>query len=144
MENASKALIIAGAILLSIVLITLGVLIIGRGQEAVDQTNIDDQVISSWNQKFLQYEGSNVTGTTVNTMINAVLSANVTSNNNGQKERLITITPGSTGGNNITVNNAGGGTSQVTKKATPTAKYSVTTSIDTTTGYINKITVTAK
>ena len=57
MENASKALIIAGAILLSIVLITLGVLIIGRGQEAIDQTNIDDQVLSTWNQKWTKYEG---------------------------------------------------------------------------------------
>lgn len=33
MENASKALIIAGAILISIVLITLGVVILGQGQE---------------------------------------------------------------------------------------------------------------
>ena len=39
MENASKALIIAGAILISIVLITLGVVILGQGQEVVNSSN---------------------------------------------------------------------------------------------------------
>lgn len=47
MENASKALIIAGAILISIVLITLGVVILGQGQEVVNSSNMDAQAISS-------------------------------------------------------------------------------------------------
>ena len=143
MENASKALIIAGAILLSIVLITLGVIIIGRGQDAVDQASIDDQVISTWNQKFSQYEGSDVSGSTVNTLINAVLSANATSNANGQSEKLIQIVPNGTK-NKISVSPSDGATQQVTTKAKPTAKYEVKTQIDTTTGYINKIQITGK
>ena len=92
MENASKALIIAGAILLSIVLITLGVVIIGRGQEAVDKANIDDQVVSTWNQKFTSYAGDSVRGTDVNILINAVLSSNATNKNAGDTDKLIKIT----------------------------------------------------
>ncbi|MBR0490620.1 MAG: hypothetical protein IJJ82_01045 [Clostridia bacterium] len=91
MENASKALIIAGAILLSIVLITLGVLIIGRGQDAIDSTNIDDQVLSTWNQKFTQYEGNGVNGSTVNTLLNSIISSNSIANSNGEKEKVITL-----------------------------------------------------
>lgn len=89
MENASKALIIAGAILLSIVLITLGVLVIGRGQDAIEQTNIDDQVVSTWNQKWTKYEGTSVSGTTVNNLINEVISSNKV--NKDQKEKVIYI-----------------------------------------------------
>ena len=98
MENASKALIIAGAILLSIVLITLGVVIIGRGQETVDQANIDDQVISTWNQKWTQYEGKAITGTNLNNLLNSIISSNATAVKNGEKEKVIILDNASTGG----------------------------------------------
>ena len=77
MENASKALIIAGAILISIVLITLGVVILGQGQEVVNSSNIDDTAIQSFNQKFTQYEGTNVTGSRVNALLDTVRSHNL-------------------------------------------------------------------
>lgn len=143
MENASKALIIAGAILLAIVLITLGVVIIGRGQSAVEDASIDDQVISTWNQKFTQYEGEDVSGSTVNILINAVLSANATNNANGQTSKLIQLIPAGTK-NKIVVSPTSGATQQVTTKAKPAAKYSVKTQIDTTTGYVTKIQIEGK
>ena len=92
MENASKALIIAGAILISIVLITLGVVILGQGQEVVNSSNMDAQAISSFNSQFTQYEGDSVTGSRVNTLINAVISSNTVSNRDGEVNKLINIT----------------------------------------------------
>ena len=119
MENASKALIIAGAILLSIVLITLGVLIIGRGQDAIDQTNIDDQVVSAWNQKWTKYEGDKVSGTTVNNLINEVLSSNALAVKNGEIEKVIRFYPIST--SDIIIKN---GYEWMTEGSTTIFKYS--------------------
>jgi len=42
MENASKALIIAGAILLSILLIGLGMMVYSKAKGTLDDTGIDD------------------------------------------------------------------------------------------------------
>lgn len=156
MENASKALIIAGAILLSIVLITLGVVIIGRGQETVDQANIDDQVVSTWNQKWTKYEGDSVSGTTVNTLINEVISSNKVVTGKGETEKVIGIEigakdTGSVANNRIAVsgglqleqgngNPASGGAELCTIYAKANGKYSVTTAINKS-GYIYKFTI---
>lgn len=138
MENASKALIIAGAILLSIVLITLGVLIIGRGQEAIDKANIDDQVVSTWNQKFSQYAGNSVRGSDVNTLINSILSSNAVCKKNGETEKLITIT-GSSADIAATDDSTNTYTQSCTK-ATPGKKYVVTVSYGNE-GYITGVTI---
>ena len=45
MENASKALIIAGAILLSILLITLGIMIFGQAQDTVNNSGMSQAEI---------------------------------------------------------------------------------------------------
>lgn len=59
MENASKALIIAGAILLSIAIIGIGMFVYqsvsGTIQDAADMS---EQEISAYNQDFTTYEGS--------------------------------------------------------------------------------------
>lgn len=75
MENASKALIIAGAILLSILLISLGIMIFTQAQDVVSGSGMTEAEISSFNQKFSKYEG-NMKGTMVKSLIGEVLSAN--------------------------------------------------------------------
>lgn len=57
MENASKALIIAGAILLSILIIGLGMLIFTQAKNAIGNTGLDQQKVLAYNQAFLDYEG---------------------------------------------------------------------------------------
>ena len=76
MENASKALIIAGAILLAIVIISLGLIVINNVRETTDTTNLTEQEIQSFNAKFIPYEGNNVSGSRVNTLIQQVISTN--------------------------------------------------------------------
>lgn len=77
MENASKALIIAGAILLSILIISLGIMIFNQAKGAMDTSSIDELELQQFNSKFTQYAGDNVRGSTVNTMLNAVVANNM-------------------------------------------------------------------
>lgn len=58
MENASKALIIAGAILLSILIIGLGMFIFQQAQGVMGQVNMDKQAMDVYNAEFEQYEGT--------------------------------------------------------------------------------------
>lgn len=58
MENASKALIIAGAILLSILIIGLGMYIYTQASGAMDGANLDSEKANAYNAEFKQYEGT--------------------------------------------------------------------------------------
>lgn len=86
MENASKALIIAGAILLSILLISLGIFIFSQAQDTLDSVNMDEQEIQAFNNKFTPYEGDRVRGSQVNALAQAVLSNNQSAKNNGETD----------------------------------------------------------
>ncbi len=76
MENASKALIIAGAILLSILIIGLGMMIYNQAMSAVEDTGLDAQRISTYNSEFDAYIGDNKRGTDVRSLINIIKSHN--------------------------------------------------------------------
>ena len=77
MENASKALIIAGAILLAILIISLGILIYNQASSVVQDNAMSTVEIQQFNQQFTQYEGTSVRGSTVRALYQAVLSNNV-------------------------------------------------------------------
>ena len=76
MENASKALIIAGAILLAILIISLGILIYNQASGIVNGNTMDSVEISEFNTQFTQYEGTK-SGTQVRSLAQVVLSNNV-------------------------------------------------------------------
>ena len=84
MENASKALIIAGAILLSILIITLGILIFQQAQDTINSVDMSDAEKTAFNNKFLPYEGENVRGSQVNALAQAVLTNNQSAKDNGE------------------------------------------------------------
>ena len=75
MENASKALIIAGAILLAILLISLGIMIFNQAQDTVNNSGMTQAEITAFNNKFLKYEGTQK-GSVVKSLINEVLATN--------------------------------------------------------------------
>ena len=75
MENASKALIIAGAILLAILLISLGIMIFNQAQDTVSNSGMSEAEITAFNNKFLKYEGD-IKGTMVKAMIQEVNATN--------------------------------------------------------------------
>lgn len=72
MENASKALIIAGAILLAILIISLGIMIYNQASGVVNNNSMTEVEVTTFNQKFEQYLGDKVRGANVKSLINAV------------------------------------------------------------------------
>ena len=81
MENASKALIIAGAILLSILIIALGVFVFNQAKSAVGNTGLSDQEVAAFNSKFDSYEGKQK-GSSVKALVNTVKNYNNTLDSN--------------------------------------------------------------
>ena len=77
MENASKALIIAGAILLSILLISLGIFVFTQAQDTMGAINLNEQEVMAFNNKFLPYEGK-IRGTQLKQLLQTVRTVNAT------------------------------------------------------------------
>ena len=91
MENASKALIIAGAILLAIVIISLGLIVVNNVRDTVDKTNMSEQEIQAFNAKFTAYEGDKVSGSRVNSLIQKVIATNQELYNEGKNNQFVRI-----------------------------------------------------
>lgn len=75
MENASKALIIAGAILLSILIIAIGMYIYNSSTNSITNAagQISQQDIQAFNNQFTMYEGKQV-GTNVKALMTTIAS----------------------------------------------------------------------
>ena len=76
MENASKALIIAGAILLSILLISLGILVYNNAKGTVSDSNLDSEAAQTFNTKISQYCGKKKNANDMNGLVSAISSSN--------------------------------------------------------------------
>ena len=143
MENASKALIIAGAILLAILIISLGIMIYNQASGVVNNNSMSEAEISSFNNKFTQYEGESVRGNNVNALIAAVISNNQAAVNEGEANKLITLDVADSGivvENKSTVGSTTG-TSAVTTKAQSGKVYKIAIKTYGSTGLVNAITI---
>ena len=76
MENASKALIIAGAILLSILIISLGIMVYNSAKNAANGGNIDKAQLQAFNSEWEGYVGENRTASEVRALYQAVIANN--------------------------------------------------------------------
>lgn len=87
MENASKALIIAGAILLSILIIAIGMYIYNSSTNSITNAagQISQQDIQAFNNQFIMYEGKQV-GTNVKALLTTI--ASICKENAEEKTRL--------------------------------------------------------
>ena len=138
MENASKALIIAGPILLAILIISLGIMIYNQASGVVNNNAMSEVDINSFNQKFTQYQGSNIRGAQVNSLLDQVRTNNITYQDD--TSRQVAIKSALTGG--VATENVLGGSSTYTKAQTGTT-YTVTCSMDSKSGLVNSITIKA-
>lgn len=77
MDNASKALIMAGAVLIAVILVSLGMLLISSGQTQVeDAINMSDaNAVAAFNNQFLQFQGEQ-RGTAVIQLYNRIMASN--------------------------------------------------------------------
>ena len=78
MENASKALIIAGAILISILLISVGIIVMNAINDPISQagSSAESQAIEIFNSKFTAYMGSDLDYNAVKSLFTTVTSVN--------------------------------------------------------------------
>lgn len=141
MENASKALIIAGAILISILIIAIGMYIYTNSQASIygATAQMSTQEKSAFNQTWTIYEGNQL-GTNCRTLISQLISSNSTNSNEAGK--LISLT---VDGETVTpeVNNI---QSEAMTELRDTIDlrhtYTITTSQNETTGLVDSITIT--
>ncbi len=93
MENASKALIIAGAILISILLIAISMYIYTSAKGTIDTaaSKMGENEKQAYNATVLQYVGPGKRGNDALSVIDAVISSN--NNCAGESGKFIAITP---------------------------------------------------
>lgn len=86
MENASKALIIAGAILLAILIISLGIIIYNQASSVIDSSSTMTELeVTAFNDRFNKFLGSNVRGANVNSLLNTVQNNNISTDEDSRK-----------------------------------------------------------
>lgn len=139
MENATKALLIAAAVLVAILIISLGIVVYQMAAETMDSVNFSSQEITAFNDKFMHYNGNNVRGSEVNAMLKTVLNSNMQSRTEG-------LNPATDAKFVVVKNNT---TTVLDKTATSigttvnTSKtYTVTVKMDAKTGFVNEINYT--
>ena len=88
MENASKALIIAGAILLAILIISLGIMIYNQASGVVNNNSMTEVQVTSFNGKFDQYLGDKIRGANVNALVSAVNTNNMSTDDSTEQITL--------------------------------------------------------
>ena len=77
MDNASKALIIAGAVLIAVMLVSVGVMIYNQAAGVITQgqSNMDALEITMANQTYTQYEGANKNRNAVGQLLDTIAQA---------------------------------------------------------------------
>ena len=81
MENASKALIIAGSIILAVLIIVLGMYFYNQAVGIGKNINMTEYEIQSYNSKFINYEGK-VSGTKARELCDVLKQHNLANSTN--------------------------------------------------------------
>lgn len=142
MENASKALLIAGAVLICIVLISVGMMIISSSTEVTDQ--VDDltstQAAQTFNNQFSKYAGTQK-GSSVKTLLETIATSNNTAGSGSGK--TVQVTTNNVGnGTQLTSNNDSNAIVGMMSNVVNSKKYKVEITAQDTEGYISAITIT--
>lgn len=141
MENASKALIIAGAILLAILIIGIGMVVYTRAASTLTGTDMSEHQIAAYNSDFEAYEGGNVSGSDVRALVNKIVAHN--RNNSNDASLIIQISEdGSTNNKTATIYSGTGvptGTQYQTSHYKAANSYKVTMRYEPKSNYITEI-----
>ena len=88
MENASKALIIAGAILLSIAIIGIGMYVFRMASSTINEANMSAQEIDAYNAEFQKYEGVQ-NGSMIKALLDKIRTHNLKNSQDNSKMILV-------------------------------------------------------
>ncbi len=141
MENASKALLIAGAILIAILIIGIGMMVFnGIGSITGQQeAKVDAMAIQMFNAEFEGYRGTNVSGANVKALINSINASNASYAND--ESRQITAKDGSV----VTGTTwSKGNPVKLTGTIGSNYRYIVDFETESGSGFINKVSITKK
>ena len=118
MENASKALIIAGAILLSVLIVSLGIIVFSNARTTINSSaDMSDTEVEAFNGKFTSFIGTNITANQVYTLCDKVQTSNQAELKNGTK-RYVQVTITANANKSVTAATYG----VTAPNATPTSK----------------------
>ena len=132
MENATKALLIAAAVLVAILIISLGIGIFNTASEQAEGAgDLTQYQIQTFNDKFRKYEGDSRTGADVNALLQTVFS-----HNNAQEgiDTCVSVSGAST----ISASNQ---LSTSPTKVSTNYRYTVTLTYNTTTKLVQSISI---
>lgn len=116
MENASKALLIAGSVLIVILLIALGMRIFNAGSSATAEagTTMKTTEVATFNNKFTPYIGNNKSVAQVKALANIIIANNATNsttvslNNKTQPAEITSLVADLSGKGNINISSTDG------------------------------------
>ncbi|MBR6033191.1 MAG: hypothetical protein IKP28_00305 [Clostridia bacterium] len=139
MENASKALIIAGAVLIAILLIAFGMVMINAAQSPVDIAvqGANSQAAQVFNSQFSSYAGNKVSGANVRTLMTAINSNNANSSN---KVKVTFSYKNASGANTTGLTSATNGIANQINNASSSKTFTVSFGYGTS-GYIETCTI---
>lgn len=136
MENATKALLIAAAVLVAILIISLGLAVYNMAAETVNSQNFSQQEVQAQNEKFARYNGTNKRGSEVNAMLKTVLQSNMDLSATNKSDGFVTVTGETTA--SILLDPS---STAITKRADTSKMYDIIVNYDSKSGLVNTITV---
>jgi flagellar basal body-associated protein FliL len=141
MENASKALLIAGAILVVILIIAVGMMVYNSAKGTVDEgvAQMGSQELQMYNNQYTTYAGNNVNGSNVKALLEKIQLNNVNNTANAAKTIKISFRNSTSDAATTDVSDA--------INAVVTAKYYTVVITDTTPGHdglMDTVTITGK
>ena len=143
MENAAKALIIAGAILLSILLISLGIIVVNNTRGTINNANLNTEEIQKFNGRFEAYCGTNKSNAEMNALVQAISASNGAQNGKADQHYISITVDSSIGdtyytGGSVAASASGTSYSYPSFSAGITYKATPQVGAD---GYINSVTI---
>lgn len=133
MENATKALLIAAAVLIAILIISLGLVVYNNSANTVNQANLSSQEIQAQNEKFTRYNGKNKRGSEVNSLLQTALNYNLNTTDEGNK---VTVT-GKSGAPSLATT-----ATSITTQADTSALYTIEVKYEGAGGLVSEVIVT--
>ena len=140
MENATKALLIAAAILIAILVISLGLVAYNMAAQQMQSADFSEAEMAEFNGKFQAYEGSNKTANDVNAMMNTVLTHNSKEHQEGGSQLVEVVYKENASATPTTMLGTGSTVNSVNRVGT--GYYSIV--CEQTGGLVSKIVVTKK
>ncbi len=133
MENATKALLIAAAVLIAILIISLGLVVYNNSANTVNQANLSSQEIQAQNEKFTRYNGNNKRGSEVNSLLQTALNYNLNTTDEGNKVKVT----GKSGAPSLGID-----AKSITTQADTSALYTIEVKYEGAGGLVSEVVVT--